>query len=195
MLFLKKSRRDVERINDPSLQIRPQKSHEACDLAVSPQAGWTAKQHALHRVLTELQPPTVLDIGSDAGWYAKLAALLGSRVVYWDTDPKCVTRLYHDACTMRLRILPLIMDFTKPTPCRGLASHWAIAATNRFQCDVILALGLLHRLVCERLTRLRTDCRGPGIAIKAMGYCRVHFPRRRRNETFMVISNCMVHTE
>ena len=43
------------------------------------------------------------------------------------------------------------MDFTKPTPARGLGSHWAIAATERFQCDLVLALDLLNQPMPRRL--------------------------------------------
>jgi hypothetical protein len=43
------------------------------------------------------------------------------------------------------------MDFTKPTPARGLGSHWAIAATERLQCDLVLALDLLNQPTPRRL--------------------------------------------
>ena len=42
------------------------------------------------------------------------------------------------------------MDFTDPTPARGLCSHWSMAAAERFKCDMILAMANLHRFVFER---------------------------------------------
>ncbi|NJL51301.1 MAG: class I SAM-dependent methyltransferase [Hydrococcus sp. SU_1_0] len=111
------------------------------------QEGWTAKQQNIHKILTELQPISVLDIGCGRGWYSKLAARLGSKVVAFDINEDCITQLYDDSCSEHLPILPLIMDFTKPTPARGLGDHWAIAATKRFQCDLVLALAVLDDIV------------------------------------------------
>lgn len=104
----------------------------------------------LHKILSELQPASVLNVGYRTGRYAQLAARLGSQVVAFDTDEACITQLYQTAQAQRLPILPLVMDFTKPTPARGLVDHWSIAATERFQCDVVLAIGVLHRLVLEK---------------------------------------------
>jgi hypothetical protein len=48
-----------------------------------------------------------------------------------------------------LPILPLIMDFIKPTPSVGYSSHYAIAATERLPCDLVLALGLARQVAVE----------------------------------------------
>jgi hypothetical protein len=127
----------------------------------------------LHRLLTEQRPATLIDISCGSGWYAKLAAFSGSRVVAWDADPRRVTELYREACQMDLPILPLIMDFTKPTTARGLANHWSIAAIDRFRCDMVLALGALHRIVCER--RLNFDQITEGLASLAKRWVIVEF--------------------
>ncbi len=99
----------------------------------------------LNRLLMQFHPDSILDINGGNGSLAKQAASLGVSVVCFEADPKSVSHLYSDAKTKRLSILPLVMDFTKPTPARGLASHWAIAATERFQCDLVLALDLMNR--------------------------------------------------
>jgi hypothetical protein len=112
--------------------------------------GWTAKQRAVHDALAERRPASLLDIGSGAGWYARLAAAMRIDVVAFDSDSACVTNLYRRAREERLPILPLLMDFTKPTPARGLADHWSIAAAERFRCEMVLALGLVHMIVLER---------------------------------------------
>jgi hypothetical protein len=92
----------------------------------------------------------VLDIGSKTGWYSKLAALQGSKVVAFDIDSARVTRLYYDARDRDLPILPLVMDFTKPTPTIGFLSHHSIAATERFKCDLVLALGIVQHIAFMR---------------------------------------------
>jgi hypothetical protein len=150
LAFLKNIQREVESITLPSCKTELSEHYGKPSLSLSLQEYWTIKQRTLHKILTDIQPSSVLDLGSNTGWYSKLAALLGSKVVAFDIDENCVTKLYNDASKEKLPILPLIMDFTKPTPARGLSSHWAIAATERFQCDMVLALGLVHHIVLNR---------------------------------------------
>ena len=148
--FLIKIRREVESVSLPHTKPKSLSRDQTSHLSLTDQEGWTAKQRSLHKMFTDLKPSSVLDIGSGTGWYSKVAALSGIRVVSWDIDPMCTTQLYLDARDMGLPILPLIMDFTKPTPSRGLASHWAIAATDRFQCDMVIVLALVHELVHKK---------------------------------------------
>jgi len=168
--FLEKVRQDLERVPVPFPETP---FAEAGPLGISPDAGWTEKQQSVHRLLTGLRPATVIDIRCGSGWYAKLAAASGSRVVCWDTNPMRVTALYRDACSSKLPILPLIMDFTKPTTARGLADHWSISAMDRFRCDLVLALGTLNRFVCER--RLNFDQITEGLASLAKRWAIVEF--------------------
>jgi hypothetical protein len=150
LALLKKTKREIKGIPLPSLSAAALDSDHHSTPLLSPDESWTAKQRALHKILRELRPDSVLDIGSNTGWYSKLAALLGSHVVAFDNDLERVTQLYHHARDERLPILPLMMDFVDPTPARGLLSHWAIAATERFQCDMVMALGLVHEIVFKR---------------------------------------------
>ncbi len=41
------------------------------------------------------------------------------------------------------------MDFTRPTPSRGIAEHWQIAATRRLACDLVVALDVVDRFCSE----------------------------------------------
>lgn len=171
--FLEKIRREVESITLPDCKTEWSDHCGKSSLSFSPQDAWTAKQRSLHKILTELRPSSVLDIGCNTGWYSKLAALSGSRVVAFDTDELVITQLYYDARDNKLPILPLIMDFTKPTPSRGLSNHWAIAATERFQCDMVLALALVHHIVLER--RLNFDQIVEGLALFSKRWVVVEF--------------------
>jgi SAM-dependent methyltransferase len=123
---------------------------ETTSISLSPQEDWTPKQQNFYRVMAALNPASVLDIGCGQGWYSKVAAIAGRNVIAFDTNPACIAQLYKDSCRERFPILPLIMDFTKSTPARGLGDHWAIAAPQRFPCDLVLALGVLHTFVLER---------------------------------------------
>jgi hypothetical protein len=147
---LKDLRRKVENITLP--HVKPDNSDcggEALLPLVSRDA-WQVEQDELYKVLADTRPGSVLDIGSGTALCSRLAALLDTRVVSFHTESAYATQLYYQARDGKLPILPLIMDFTDPTPARGLFSHWAIAATERFQCDMVLALAQVHHLVFRR---------------------------------------------
>ncbi len=104
---------------------------------------WFSKQKNVFRLLSKLKPATVLDLGSNTGWYSELAARLGSKVVATDIDEPSLNMLYLRSKTHKLPILPLLIDFRKSS-----ASNitWP-AASERLQCDLVLALALTHHLV------------------------------------------------
>ena len=133
-------------------------------LSASPE--WTLKHHSVHRVLAELRPATVLEIGSNRGWYSQLAASLGSQVVSFDTDETAITRLYLDAKTAGLTILPLVMDFKFFTPARGYFCRTYPAASERLKCDLVLAIALTHHLVFRQHLGFETIADGLGLFAK-----------------------------
>jgi SAM-dependent methyltransferase len=147
--FLENLRREVEHISFASFQEDGVNDRDTIPASFSPQEDWTLKQRNFYRVMAALNPPSVLDIGCGQGWYSKVAAMVGHRAIAFDTNPACITQLYTESCREKLPILPLLMDFTKPTPARGLANHWVIAATERFPCDLVLALGVIQSLMLE----------------------------------------------
>lgn len=148
--LLEKTRQYVKSIDLPSFKTESSNQSESSILSLSHQDSWTAKQVAVSKYLIELKPSSVLDIGCYTGWYSKLAALLGSQVVAFDKDPACITQLYYEAREKKLPILPLVMNFTQSTASYGLSSYRYVAATERFQCEMVLALGLFHHIVFEQ---------------------------------------------
>jgi hypothetical protein len=164
---------EVEKISLPSVN-GDESVHEGNPVPpLSLQDDWTEKQRSLHKLFNELRPASVLTIGSDMAWYCKQATAFGGRVVSFDTNLVRVTQLYYEARNQKAPILPLVMDFTDPTPSRGLSSHWAIAATERFQCDMVLALGLVHQIVFKRY--LNFEQIGQGFALFAKRWLVVEF--------------------
>ncbi len=149
LISLEKIRQNVRNITLPCFKTLLPGESEAFSWS-SCQDTWTAKQVSVYKTLTELHPSSVLDIGCHTGAYSKLAASLGSQVVAFDKDLACVTQLYYDAREKKLPILPLLMDFTQPTPAYGLSNYRYVAATERFQCEMVLALGLVHHIVFEQ---------------------------------------------
>jgi Tellurite resistance protein TehB len=148
--FLETVKAEVEAISFSTFQSDSPGESSTTPISFSPQEDWTPKQQNFYRVMAALNPASVLDIGCGQGWYSKVAAIAGRNVIAFDTNSACIAQLYKDSCHERFPILPLLMDFTKSTPARGLGDHWAIAATQRFPCDLVLALGVLHTFVLER---------------------------------------------
>jgi hypothetical protein len=134
-------RREIERITFPAIPQLPD------DLSSEIQ------QH-LPRVISRLAPASILAIGAKTHWYSSLAVQSNARVVVFDADSAYITQLYYEARAGKLQVLPLVIDFTDPTPSRGLSSHMAIAAADRFQCDLVLAVSMVNPLIRERHLRL-----------------------------------------
>jgi len=148
--FLQQVRREVEGITIPPLKTEWSEYYDGFFPSFSPSDEWTAKHISMHQVLSDLRPSSVLDIGSNQGWYSQLAALRGSQVVAFDVDEACITQLYYDTKEKSLPILPLVMDFRNPSPGYGLCNQWLAPATERLKCDMVLALALVHHLVFKQ---------------------------------------------
>jgi SAM-dependent methyltransferase len=106
--------------------------------------GWTEKMHSILRILSAKKPASVLDLGSNRGWYSQLAARNGAHVVTLDSDETSVTNLYFDAVREQLSILPLVGDFCHLSP--TMAGR-GVAPAERLRCDMVMALAIVHHLV------------------------------------------------
>jgi hypothetical protein len=148
--FLQKVRREVEALTMPSPKEGSSEYYKDCFPSFSPSDEWTTKHHSVRQALLDSRPGSVLDIGSNVGWYSQLAALLGCRVVAIDSDEGCVAQLYRDTKEKNLPILPLVMDFRAPSPGCGLSNLAALPATARLKCDMVMALALVHHLVFKQ---------------------------------------------
>lgn len=127
---------------------------------LSPSPDWGLKRHSVHKVLSDLKPATVLEIGSNRGWYSQLAARLGSQVVAFDVDETAITQLYMDAKTADQRILPLVMDFRFSIPASDTFWQGRPAADARLSCDLVLAIALTHHLVFKQHMRFELIVEG-----------------------------------
>lgn len=104
------------------------------------------KALAVYRMLQQLPRGTVLDCGGNKGWHAELAVHLGNRATSFDLDDAAVCCLYRRVKERRLPILPLVVDFLRPTPAFGVALGRP-SALERLRSDTVLALALVHHLV------------------------------------------------
>ena len=48
---------------------------------------------------------------------------------------------------MKVDVLPLVMDFTNPSPARGLLNAGDPNAIERFKAEMVLAVAIVHKLV------------------------------------------------
>ena len=147
--FLQQARSSIEAIRLPSYE----NEHRRRRLDTISSARFETKGETLplvvRKLLETLRPDTLLDLSRGPIWTSLVPAIMGFSVVSADSNPARMTALYEMARTKDLSILPLIIDFTKPTPAIGYSNHYSIAATDRLKCDLVLALGLTHKLLFE----------------------------------------------
>jgi len=90
----------------------------------------------------------VLDLGTNDGRYAELAAATADHVVAVDADEAVIDDLYR---RLRARgdeqILPLVLDVADMTGGLGWRGRERVAFDDRCRPDVVLALALVHHLV------------------------------------------------
>lgn len=143
--FLDRRLLEVQELTIP--KEHSQWSEYQSDLPLTRCDGWQQKQYGVHRILQELRPRHVLDLASNLGWYARLAANQGAEVVAADVDEVCVNRLYSTVREEHSKVLPLVLNVTDPAPGLGVANAWFPPVTERLKSDLVLALAIMHHLV------------------------------------------------
>jgi ribosomal protein L11 methylase PrmA len=105
------------------------------------------KKEVVSRLLAELEPGHVWDLGANTGVFSRLAADRGANVIAWDADPSIVESNYR-SCRENgeTRILPLVIDLTNPSPAIGWAHRERLSMTDRSAADTVMALALIHHL-------------------------------------------------
>lgn len=113
-----------------------------------------ARRAFIVKKLEEIRAESVLDIGANAGEFSLLAAASGARVVAIDSDPEVVSAIWRAASAAKADVLPLVVDFARPTPPAGWMGRehagFLDRAAGGFDCVLMLAL-IHHLLVSERI--------------------------------------------
>jgi SAM-dependent methyltransferase len=107
--------------------------------------GWVEKQQSIYELLLKFNPKRVLDLGSNTGWYSKLASENGASVLAADIDEGCITELRSESAISNLKIIPFYLDLSKEIQ----------QFNNQFRpawigSDLVLCLGLIHHLILGR---------------------------------------------
>jgi ribosomal protein L11 methylase PrmA len=88
-----------------------------------------------------------LDLGSNDGYFSKIAAQKAALVLSFDIDPNCVERQYIALRKEKIyNIVPLILDVMNPEPAIGWNNRERDSIWSRTKVDTIMALALIHHL-------------------------------------------------
>jgi SAM-dependent methyltransferase len=149
--FFESLRRDVD-----GLQLRTGPSHWAkyydtgdkgyFQTDLSP-GDWRQKHEAVRKILTDLRPQSVLDVGSNAGHYAKMAAVNGARVTACETDVSALTQCYDEARKEKSNILSLAVNVFSASPTPGRGGVACPPPTERFRSNFVMGLAVIHHVV------------------------------------------------
>jgi SAM-dependent methyltransferase len=120
---------------------------------------YSNEQHAAKRqfvecALREINPSRVLDAGSNTGEFSLMAAAAGASVISIDRDPETVAALWRSATASGADILPLVVDFARPTPPAGWRGRENAGFLERaegfFDCALLLAV-THHLMVADQI--------------------------------------------
>lgn len=109
----------------------------------------TIKREFVQRVLHDIRPSRVLDVGSNTGEFSLMAAAAGASVVSIDSDPESVADLWRSADKAGADVLPLVVDFARSTPATGWRGSEHAAFLDRAEdfFDCVLFLAVTHHLI------------------------------------------------
>ncbi len=107
------------------------------------------KRRAVEEMLKLASPTEVLDIGTNGGEFANLAASLGGRVVSIDSDGDALRIARRAARDAGRHVLHLRVDFTAPTPAIGWNGVECLSFDDRCRgrFDLVMALAVMHHVL------------------------------------------------
>jgi len=116
-----------------------------------------AKRTFVENTIARCHSRKVLDVGCNTGYFSALATKAGASVVAIDCDEIVVGRLWSKASEENLEILPLVVDFTRPTPSTGWRNQECASFLERARghFDMVLMLAVVHHMLVRELIPLR----------------------------------------
>jgi len=105
------------------------------------------KQNLIRRILEQIQPREIWDLGGNIGVFSRIATDMGIPTVCYDIDPSAVEINYMQVKDQQENLLlPLLLDLTNPSPGLGWNNNERDSFTKRGPTDCIMALALIHHL-------------------------------------------------
>jgi len=118
---------------------------------VMSQAYVQAKEKLFREMIAAIEFGSALDIGANDGYFSKILAEKKASVIALDDQWACVGTMYRTASAASGgHIYPLCADIADPTPASGFAHAERASFTERAQCDLVVALAVVHHLVLTR---------------------------------------------
>lgn len=118
---------------------------------------FAAKRRLIERLLDDIKPRTVWDLGGNTGVFSRIASARGIDTVCFDIDPAAVEINYRQVQKSGEKtLLPLLMDLTNPSPALGWAGRERDALHQRGPVDCAMALALIHHLAISNNVPLGT---------------------------------------
>lgn len=117
--------------------------------------GYLAHKTAfVNQLLSELKPRKVLDVGCNTGHFSFLAAKADAEVVAIDNDSEVVGKTLETAKIEGLKVLPLVVDITRPSPFVGWENGECDSFLDRSKdyFDMVMMFAVAHHMmVTERI--------------------------------------------
>jgi len=111
------------------------------------QVAFENKKQLVRQFLERIQPFIAWDLGANTGEFSRLAAGIGAHTIAFDIDPAAVEQNYLlGKQKNETRMLPLVMDFTNPSPSLGWHNRERHSLLQRAPADVLMALAFIHHL-------------------------------------------------
>lgn len=105
-----------------------------------------AKTALVTSFIKTIEHKTVIDLGANDGHFSLLFGA-DKFVIATDADSNCINELYIKIKREgRSNILPLVNNFTTPSPAIGWNNQERESLNGRLKADLVLALALLHHL-------------------------------------------------
>ncbi len=103
----------------------------------------------VRKVLEDLKPGRVLDIGANTGVFSALAAEQGAQVVALERDAAAAESLFRMTRNSRLSIQTIHADLARPTPAVGWENRETSTLLHRLeaQSEMVLMLAVIHHLI------------------------------------------------
>jgi len=106
-----------------------------------------AKTLLVQSFLKDIRIGSLIDLGANDGHFSLLFKEQAKQIISIDSDARSVNNLYGNIKEQNIKtILPLIIDFTSPSPSIGWNNNERRSLHERLKGDVVLALALVHHL-------------------------------------------------
>jgi 2-polyprenyl-3-methyl-5-hydroxy-6-metoxy-1,4-benzoquinol methylase len=105
------------------------------------------KKKIVEKWISDLPIKTTIDIGANEGEFSELLAQNNIDTISADFDHYSINRLYNRVKQKTIfNVLPLVIDFTNPSPAIGVNNEERSSFFERTKTDMVLALALIHHL-------------------------------------------------